>query len=266
MPLDLRTIAREPHSASVAHDQRAGVSRRGSHHHPTADRPLLERMRAGGTSGNKRLTTATGIVLLVLLAVIGVTLLRLSSLLWVHLFVGMLLIGPIALKLASTGYRFVRYYTANPRYRRKGPPPTPLRMIAPVVVLTTIVVFVSGVLLLLIGPSSRSALLPLHKISFIVWVVFTSLHVLGHLPEIAAAVGLDRATASKVDVLAAVGVSEGADLSAWQTPNAAVTARAGRAGRGLSLAGALAGGTVLALAVIPLFGPWLHASTLFHHH
>ena len=98
------------------------------------------------------------------------------------------------------------------------------------------------------------------------WVVFTSLHVLGHLPEIAAAVGLDRATASKVDVLAAVGVSEGADLSAWQTPNAAVTARAGRAGRGLSLAGALAGGTVLALAVIPLFGPWLHASTLFHHH
>ena len=144
-----------------------------------------------------------------LLAVIGVTLLRLSSLLWVHLFVGMLLIGPIALKLASTGYRFVRYYTADPRYRRKGPPPTPLRMIAPIVVLTTIVVFVSGVLLLLIGPSSRSALLPLHKISFIVWVVFTSLHVLGHLPEVAAAVGLGRATASKVDVLAAVGVSEG---------------------------------------------------------
>jgi hypothetical protein len=223
-------------------------------------------VRAGGTSGNERLTTATGIVLLVLLAVIGVTLLRLSSLLWVHLFVGMLLIGPLALKLASTGYRFARYYTANPGYRRKGPPPAPLRMIAPIVVLTTIVVFVSGVLLLLIGPSSRSVLLPLHKISFIVWVAFTSLHVLGHLPEVAAAVGLGAQTTSKFDVLAAMGASESADLSTWQSPGAAVAARAGRAGRGLSLAGALAGGTALAVAVIPQFGPWLNATTLLHNH
>jgi hypothetical protein len=223
----------------------------------------LERLRAGGTGGNERLTTATGIVLLVLLATIGVTLLRLRSLLWVHLFVGMLLIGPIALKLAGTGYRFVRYYTANPRYRRKGPPPAPLRMIAPIVVLTTVIVFASGVALLAIGPSSRSTLLPLHKISFIVWVAFTALHVLGHLPEVAAAVGLGAETASKADILAAVGASEGRDLSAWQAPGAAL---AGRAGRGLSLAGALAGGTVLAVAVIPQFGPWLHASSLFHRH
>jgi hypothetical protein len=202
----------------------------------------------------------------VLLAVIGVTILRLRSLLWVHLFVGMLLIGPIALKLLSTGYRFVRYYTADPPYRRKGPPPTVLRAIAPIVVLTTVIVFVSGVLLLVIGPSSRGTLLPLHKISFILWVAFTSLHLLGHLPEVASALGLGAETASKVDVLAAVGASEGGELSAWQDPGAALAARAGRAGRGLSLAAALAGGTVLAVAVIPLFGPWLHASTLFHHH
>jgi len=69
----------------------------------------------------------------------------------VHLFVGMLLIGPVGLKLASTGYRFVRYYSGNEVYRRKGPPELWLRMIAPVVVLSTLVVFVSGVLLLLEG-------------------------------------------------------------------------------------------------------------------
>src|SRR6266700_2655738 len=40
-----------------------------------------------------------------------------------HMFVGLLLIPPVALKLASTGYRFVRYYTASPAYRRKAPPP-----------------------------------------------------------------------------------------------------------------------------------------------
>jgi hypothetical protein len=262
MPLDPRTIPHEPPDPLVVRDQRAGVDWH-TVARPATERPLLKRLRAGGTSGNERLTTATGIALLVLLAVIGVTLLRLSSLLWVHLFVGMLLIGPIALKLASIGYRFVRYYTADPRYRRKGPPPAPLRMIAPIVVLSTVVVFVSGVLLLLIGPSSRSALLPLHKISFIVWVAFTSLHVLGHLPEVAGAFGLGSETASRVDVLAAVGASDGADLSAWQAPGAAI---AGRTGRGLSLAGALAGGTVLAVAVIPQFGPWLNATTLLHNH
>ena len=55
----------------------------------------------------------TGAVLIVLLAVIGLTIIALRPLLSVHLFVGMLLIGPVALKLCSTGYRFVRYYTAN---------------------------------------------------------------------------------------------------------------------------------------------------------
>lgn len=267
MTLDHRTIVREPYNAIPVHDRRVhdhgtNVSR-GLGHRPTGGRSLLRRMRAGGTTGNERLTTSTGIVLLVLLAVIGVTLLRLRSLLWVHLFVGMLLIGPLALKLTSTGYRFVRYYTADPRYRRKGPPPAPMRIIAPIVVLTTVLVFVSGVLLLLIGPSSRGALLPLHKISFIVWVVFTSLHVVGHLPTVATALGFGEQTISKVDVLAAVGVSEGGKNSTRQTPDAAI---AGRAGRGLSLVGALAGGTALAVVVIPQFGPWLNATTLLHHH
>jgi hypothetical protein len=54
---------------------------------------------AGGTAGNELLTAATGAILIVLLAIVGVTLLRLRSLLWVHLFVGSLLLGPVALAL-----------------------------------------------------------------------------------------------------------------------------------------------------------------------
>ncbi len=231
---------------------------------PSADLPLRRRLTAGGTAGNERLTTFTGIVLLVLLAIIGVTLLRLRSLLWVHLFVGMLLIGPVVLKLASSGYRFVRYYTTNPRYRRKGPPPTVLRLIAPIVVLSTIVVLLSGVVLLFVGPSSRATLLPIHKISFIVWVAFTALHVLGHLPEVASALGLGEQAALRADVLA-IG-SHAGEPSAWEDPAGAIAGRAGRAGRALSLGGALAAGTVLAVVVIPQFGPWIQASTLFHHH
>jgi hypothetical protein len=46
----------------------------------------------GGSAGNEQLTAAVALVLLVLLAVEGATLLRLGSLLTVHAFVGMLLI------------------------------------------------------------------------------------------------------------------------------------------------------------------------------
>lgn len=45
----------------------------------------------GGTDGNEQLTGMTGLVLVLLLAVIGVTILRKSQLISVHLFVGLLL-------------------------------------------------------------------------------------------------------------------------------------------------------------------------------
>jgi hypothetical protein len=198
-------------------------------------------LRGGGTTGNERLTAATGAVLIVLLAVIGVTIISLSRLLWVHLFVGMLLLGPLALKLGSTGYRFVRYYTANRSYREKGPPPTPLRLLAPIVVLSTLAVFASGVALLLIGPSSRGTLLPIHKISFFIWVAFMAIHVLAHLPTVARALRADY-------VDPAVG--------SHRTP--------GRNGRALSLISALVGGVVIAILVIPQFAPWI-SSHHFHH-
>ena len=64
-----------------------------------ADPPasLRSRLIGGGTDGNELLTSLTGAVLIVLLAVIGVTILQMRPLLSVHLFVGMLLIGPVAL-------------------------------------------------------------------------------------------------------------------------------------------------------------------------
>jgi hypothetical protein len=198
-------------------------------------------LSGGGTAGNELLTAATGAVLIALLAVIGVTIVSLTQLLWIHLFVGMLLIGPLMLKLASTGYRFVRYYTANPRYRRKGPPPLSLRLIAPVVVASTIVVFASGVALLFIGPGSRATLLPIHKISFIVWGSFTALHVLAHLPTVARGLRVDYGGRS----IGAVRV-------------------AGRAGRTLSLIGALLAGAAIAVLVIPQFAPWISSQSLHH--
>jgi hypothetical protein len=80
------------------------------------------RAATGGAAGNERLTAMTGAVLLVLFAAEGVTVLSVHRLLTLHFFLGMLLVGPVALKVGSTGYRFVRYYSRAGPYVRKGPP------------------------------------------------------------------------------------------------------------------------------------------------
>ncbi|HEX8714296.1 MAG TPA: hypothetical protein VF706_01910 [Solirubrobacteraceae bacterium] len=211
-----------------------------------APAPRPRRLLGGGTTGNERLTSTTGALLIMLLAVLGVTILRVGQLLSVHMFVGMLLIGPLALKLASTGYRFVRYYTHDERYVRKGPPPSGLRLLAPLVVLSTVIVFGSGVALLFAGPSSRDTLFPIHKLSFFAWLAVMAIHVLAHLPEVVSSLRADYGRPAR-----------GATRTQWSGE------LNGRAGRTLSLSGALAGGVVLAIVVIPQFGPWL--SHNFHH-
>jgi hypothetical protein len=208
-------------------------------------------LAGGGTTGNERLTSATGAVLIVLLAVIGVTIIALGPLLWVHLFVGIVLVGPVLLKLASTGYRFARYYTANPRYRSKGPPALALRLIAPIVVLSTLVVFASGVALLFAGPGSRDTLMPIHKVSFIVWIAFTAIHVLAHLPAMLRGLRADYRP----------GRGSAASWEQRLDPRDGVH---GRAGRVLSLTSALALGVVLAIVLIPQFAPWLSTQQLHH--
>ena len=221
--------------AAGAQSSRSGAPSGGSSRH----RRL--RLLVGGTDGNERLTAATAVVLLVLLAALGVTIVRIGGLLNEHMFLGMLLIGPVALKLASTGYRFVRYYSGNPRYRAKGTPPPAMRLIAPVVVLSTLVVFATGVALLVLGPSSRGLLTTLHKASFIVWLAFTSLHVLGHLGELPGVLARERATPRP-----------------WDDQGA------GRGARAITVAGGLAGGLVLALAVQSQFGAWERFRSPFH--
>jgi hypothetical protein len=201
----------------------------------SARTPWWRRLVAGGTDGNEELTAATAVVLLLMLAALGVTIIRIGQLLDVHMFLGMLLLGPVVLKMSSTGYRFVRYYTHNPRYVAKGPPELALRLIAPLVVASTVAVFATGVVLLVGGPSVRHPFSLLHKVSFIVWVSFMALHVLGHLPGLPAS--LRASTRRERD-------------PTWDDYGA------GRGSRALTLAGSIVLGTALAIAVIPQFGIW----------
>jgi hypothetical protein len=143
-----------------------------------------ERRADAGAAGNARLTAANAAVLLVLLAAEGVTILRVHRLLSPHVFIGVLLIPPVLVKVASTTWRFVRYYAGAPAYRRKGPPPVLLRLLGPVVVLLTLVLLFSGVGLLLVSRPWLPLLLKVHKVSFVLWFAGMTIHVLGHLGEV----------------------------------------------------------------------------------
>nr|MDQ2727516.1 hypothetical protein [Actinomycetota bacterium] len=153
-----------------------------------------------GVESNARLTASTAVILVVLLAVEGVTVLRIHALLTLHVFVGMLLVPLVAVKIGSTTWRFARYYRGNSAYRRKGPPPAVLRLLGPFVVATTVVMFASGIVLL-VGPANwHSQLLFVHQASFVAWLVAMTAHVLGHARDTVRLAPLDWARRNRNDV------------------------------------------------------------------
>jgi hypothetical protein len=205
---------------------------------------------SGGADGNERLTAMTGAVLLVLLAAEGFTILSLRQLLTPHFFIGMLLLGPVALKAGSTIYRFARYYTGSTPYRRKGPPAPLLRLLGPVVIASTAGVFGTGIALAVTGPAGRQPWLFLHKASFAIWFCVMTVHVLAYLPR------LPRLLASE-----ARGAAAGQTGGPAPRPGGGYADRATAAlgGRGLRLAllvASLVAGLVIAVLTVHLAGPW----------
>jgi hypothetical protein len=191
---------------------------------------------ADGVASNERLTALTGVVLLIGFAVEGVTILRIGRLLTLHFFLGLMLIGPVALKTCSTTYRIARYYTGAAPYVRRGPPPILLRLLGPLVIATSLAVLGTGVALAFTGPDNDSWLF-LHKASFVLWFGAMALHVLAHiwrLPRIL--------------------------LSPDHSPVAGLT---GGVVRWLLVAVSLAGGLIIALLAVHLAGPW-EAARLGH--
>ncbi len=219
----------------------------------------------GGAEGNERLTAMTGAVLLVLFAAEGITILSVHQLLTLHFFIGMLLAGPVLLKIGSTGYRFTRYYTGAAAYVRKGPPAPLLRLLGPVVVLTSCGVIGSGIALAFVGPGNGPWLIA-HKALFVLWVGAMTIHVLAYAPRLArlawriAAGGRDRAAPAGHGYSAAGGHGHAAPgghehaATAGNDHGSAVVE--GAATRWLLLAAALAIGLILAALTIHLTGAW----------
>jgi len=201
----------------------------------------------GGPAGNAALTAWTAMVLLVVSFAEGLTLFNVRGLISWHVALGALLVPPALLKTASTGWRMVRYYVGSPPYQVAGPPPLLLRLLGPLVVVSTLGLLGSGVLLVLLGPDSsyRSAVsilgfrldwVGVHKGFFVVWFGVMTLHVLGRiLPAL-------RITVTSVGGTTPV-------PGAWT--------------RWLLLAATLASAAALAAALVRADGSWVRFQPLF---
>ena len=209
----------------------------------------LRRLLAGGVEGNRRLTSIFGIVMLVLLTV------QVLSALWfalmsynidtpggpvfwlvrpVHFFTGFLLFPLIGVKLASVGWRFTRYYTRSEPYRVKGAPQIVMRMLAPLLLATTVVLFASGVAMGFLHGRALAVARNLHGPASVIWLVLVGVHVL---------VYFKRALVSSKE-----------DLE----PTSRAEVRGARA-RTYVIAAAIVAGVVLGVATLPVRGHWLRA-------
>jgi hypothetical protein len=186
---------------------------------------------AWGPAANKRLTASTGLVLLLLLALETLTTLALRTYLPVHIFLGLLLLPPVLLKLTTTGWRFLRYYTRDKHYRLEGAPKPLLRVLAPLLVASTLSLFGSGVALIAVGHGG-GVLGTVHTFSFVAWGVLMIVHLLAYLRR-----------------ALRVGTSD------WRR-NAALVVSGAR-GRRTALGAALLAGVVVALATYPAQQAWL---------
>ena len=137
---------------------------------------------------NARLTASTGVVLLVLFVVqVGTVVVSVKSHVTLHVVVGFLLVPPLLAKIVSVSVRFLGYYRHDPAYRRKGPPTPALRIMGPLLLAVTLVLFVSGIILVLAptafgGP--RGVMFHVHDVSFYLWLLLVIGHLVGHRHDV----------------------------------------------------------------------------------
>jgi hypothetical protein len=145
----------------------------------------------------------------------------------------------VQLKIAGTGWRFARYYTRNQAYRMKGTPELVMRMLAPLLVLMTIVLFGSGVAMGLTHGRALEIARRLHGPAAFLWTVIVAVHVLVYLRRAIRSTAADIVPATRRE-------TEGAKARAF------------------ILAAVIVGGFVLGAATLPAQRQWLHLPSRHH--
>jgi hypothetical protein len=192
--------------------------------------------------GNERLTAAVGIILVALTVLeLGTLVLGLQTFLHWHVFIGLVLLPPIAVKLASTGWRFARYYTRNEAYRVRGAPQLFMRLLAPLLVLFTLLLFGSGVVMGFAHGHTLQLARRVHGPAAFLWTVILGIHVLVYTPRALQAVAGDLRARTRRRV-----------ANAWL--------------RAYIVAVAILTGLIVGVATLPVQHDWLHLPPRHDHH
>jgi hypothetical protein len=140
-----------------------------------------ERLKRPNPAGNERLTAAAGLLVLAPALVEVATIpLGVHTFMSLHVFVGLALVPPVLLKLGSTGWRFARYYTRDRAYRAEGAPQIVLRILAPVFVAATVVLFGSGIAMGVLHGHALQIARRLHGPASVTWLVLLGIHVVAY--------------------------------------------------------------------------------------
>jgi len=157
-----------------------------------------------------------------------------------HVFVGFVLIPPVLLKLASTGWRFARYYTGTQAYVVQGPPRLVMRLLAPAFVAATVVLFASGVAMGVVHGHALTVARQLHGPASVIWIALVGLHVLVYLKRALISSSEDLTRASRAS-------AGGARVRAYLIATAVVS------------------GLVIGIATVPAQHRWVNLRRDHHH-
>ena len=106
---------------------------------------------------------------------------------------GLILVPPVLLKIASTTWRMTAYYRGNAAYREKGPPALALRVLGPFLVVLKMLVFLSGIALIVCPRPLHGGFLIVHKASFYLWLLALVIHLAAHAKNVIRLAGKDIA-------------------------------------------------------------------------
>jgi hypothetical protein len=189
--------------------------------------------------GNARLTAVVGALLLgPVIVELATIVLGVHSFMSLHVFVGLALIPPVLLKLASTGWRFARYYTRSNAYVEHGTPQLAMRLLAPLFVVATVVLFSSGVAMGILHGHALVVARRLHGPASVVWIVLFGVHALVYLKQAL--------------------IGSGEDLVAARPPVP------GRRRRGFVIATAVVSGLIIGAATVPAQHHWVRLPRDYH--
>lgn len=203
---------------------------------PAESSSTSRRVRAVG-----RLMALLGVVLFIALAIEGVTVVFIGQLIALHVIIGMILIPVMAYKIVVATYRFAMYYLGVPDFKRSGPPELVLRLIAPLLVISTVVLMASGVVLVMLHPGTptANAWRFIHQASFVAWFGLMVIHVLAYLRRAFGTAAYDLRYTRYHSLI-------------------------GRRGRLISVVLASTFGLLLAAVIYPYVAPWAHYFAIFH--